>query len=242
MRRLAAVTLLVAAAALLVGCGSSELERRVTSLEGQVRSLEQRTAAAEGSITSTSRGLETATKAGTALESRLASTATKVSALEKQIESRNPVFTITAAAASNGAITPSGTTEAVAGSSKTFTIAPAANFHVQDVLVDGVSQEGVTTYTFSNVAANHAIQATFGPDSDPCQDCLSRLNRATASQFDAVEGIGDVKSQALVDGQPFAVSTCSVDDIEAAVDAVAGIGDVLRENIVRHFCPDLYGD
>jgi hypothetical protein len=57
-----------------------------------------------------------------------------------------------------------------------------------------------------------------------------------------VEGIGDVKSRALVDGQPFAVSTCSVDDIEAAVDAVAGIGDVLRERIVRHFCPDLYGD
>jgi chromosome segregation ATPase len=88
MRRLAAV-LLVAAAALLVGCGSSELEKRVTSLEGQVRNLEQRTAAAEGSITSTSRGLETAAKAGTALESRLASTATKVSVLEKQIESRN---------------------------------------------------------------------------------------------------------------------------------------------------------
>jgi len=236
------VSLVAAAVALLVGCGSSELQKRVTNLEGQVRSLEQRTATAEVSITSTSRGLETVAKATTALESGLASTDTRMGDLEKRIPPASPTFTIIAVAASNGTITPSGAAETASGSSKTFTIAPAAHFHVQDVLVDEISQGAVTTYTFSNVAANHTIQASFARDTDPCEDCLTRLNRATATQFDAVEGIGEVKAQALVDGRPFAVSMCSVDDIEAAVDAVEGIGDVLRARIVRHFCPDLYGE
>jgi DNA uptake protein ComE-like DNA-binding protein len=105
-----------------------------------------------------------------------------------------------------------------------------------------MSQGAVRTYTFTNVVANHTIQASFARDSDPCQDCLSRLNGATVSQFDAVDGIGEVKAQALMDGQPFVVPMCSLADIEAVVDSVAGIGDVLRERIVRHFCPALYGE
>jgi hypothetical protein len=45
--------------------------------------------------------------------------------------------------------------------SKTFTIAANTNYHVADVLVDGVSVGAVTTYTFTNVLANHTIAASF---------------------------------------------------------------------------------
>ncbi|VTR71502.1 hypothetical protein DESC_950005 [Desulfosarcina cetonica] len=40
-----------------------------------------------------------------------------------------------------------------------------SGYHVADVLVDGVSQGALTSYTFSNVSANHSISATFAVDS-----------------------------------------------------------------------------
>ena len=45
-----------------------------------------------------------------------------------------------------------------------FSITPAANYHVADVLVDGVSVGAVTTYDFTNVTADHTIAASFAID------------------------------------------------------------------------------
>jgi uncharacterized protein (TIGR02145 family) len=47
------------------------------------------------------------------------------------------------------------------GTTQTFTITPATGYHVSDVLVDGVSAGAVVSYTFSNVTANHSINASF---------------------------------------------------------------------------------
>ncbi len=47
------------------------------------------------------------------------------------------------------------------GSNQTFTITPNTRYHVVNVLVDGSSVGAVTTYTFSNITANHTISATF---------------------------------------------------------------------------------
>ena len=52
--------------------------------------------------------------------------------------------TLTAAAGPNGAIAPDGTVVKDFGTSQTFTITPDANYHVLDVLVDGVSVGPVT--------------------------------------------------------------------------------------------------
>ena len=69
---------------------------------------------------------------------------------------------ITASAGSNGSISPSGSVSVSYGGSQTFTIAPAmAGYHVADVLVDGLSQGAITSYTFTNVTAAHTIAATF---------------------------------------------------------------------------------
>src|SRR5439155_2970915 len=48
-------------------------------------------------------------------------------------------YTITASAGSNGSISPSGAVTVNSGASQSFTITPAANYHVADVLVDGSS-------------------------------------------------------------------------------------------------------
>ncbi len=72
--------------------------------------------------------------------------------------------TITASAGSNGAISPSGTISVYGGDNKTFTITPNVNYHVLDVLVDGVSAGAVSSYTFSDIGANHTIVASFVMD------------------------------------------------------------------------------
>ena len=85
--------------------------------------------------------------------------------------------TITATSGSGGSISPSGTTAVSQGSSLTYTITPDAGYHVADVMVDGVSanvetsytvnpvdgssMEGSSTYTFSNITADHTISASF---------------------------------------------------------------------------------
>src|SRR5207249_1942311 len=70
-------------------------------------------------------------------------------------------YTITATAGANGAISPSGAVSVNDGDNPSFTITPDAHYHVADVLVDGVSVGAVTTYSFSNVTADHTIAATF---------------------------------------------------------------------------------
>ena len=68
---------------------------------------------------------------------------------------------ITVSAGANGTISPSGAVSVNHGSDQTFAITPDVNYHVVDVIVDGNSISGVTSYTFTNVTADHTIEATF---------------------------------------------------------------------------------
>lgn len=77
-----------------------------------------------------------------------------------------PQFTITASAGAGGAISPSGAVLVTQGASQTFTITPDAGSGVSNVVVDaGTANElalgAVTTYTFTNVTADHTISAVF---------------------------------------------------------------------------------
>jgi hypothetical protein len=73
-------------------------------------------------------------------------------------------FTITAAAGNHGSISPTGGVSVDYGASPTFTISPDAGYHVTDVLVDGQSVGAVSSYTFSQVSADHNITAAFAAD------------------------------------------------------------------------------
>lgn len=83
------------------------------------------------------------------------------SLLTKFITNATLSYTINASAGANGSISPVGATSVVQGYDQTYTITGNAGFVVSSVLVDGVSVGAVTSYTFSNVAANHTIAATF---------------------------------------------------------------------------------
>ena len=72
-------------------------------------------------------------------------------------------FLITAAAGPGGTISPSGDISVNSGTNRTFTIAPNNGFKITDVKVDNNSVGTVSSYTFSNVTANHTISVTFAP-------------------------------------------------------------------------------
>ena len=73
-------------------------------------------------------------------------------------------YTITPTAGVGGTVTP-GTVQTVDyGGNATFTIAPNTGYRILDVKVDGVSNPAAVTagsFTFTNVTANHTIEATF---------------------------------------------------------------------------------
>jgi len=69
--------------------------------------------------------------------------------------------TITASAGTNGSISPAGNVSVNYGSSQTFAISPDSGYVIADVWIDGVSIDAMDSYTFSNVTADHTINAAF---------------------------------------------------------------------------------
>jgi hypothetical protein len=70
-------------------------------------------------------------------------------------------YSITASAGTGGSISPSGSTSLNHGANQTFTITPNTGHSIANITVDGVSQGAISSYTFSNVTANHTISASF---------------------------------------------------------------------------------
>src|SRR5439155_15577895 len=60
-----------------------------------------------------------------------------------------------------GTISPGGRTMAGAGTDRTVTMTAAPHYDLVDVRVDGASQGGVASYTFTNIPVDHALSATF---------------------------------------------------------------------------------
>ncbi|MGC9342375.1 MAG: SGNH/GDSL hydrolase family protein [Bacteroidales bacterium] len=70
-------------------------------------------------------------------------------------------YTIVASAGPNGSINPNGSVAVDHGSDQSFTIAADEGYEINDVMVDGVSQGDISSYTFSGVTEDHSIEASF---------------------------------------------------------------------------------
>jgi len=68
---------------------------------------------------------------------------------------------IMADSGSHGSIAPHGSVTVAHGAGASFTIRPDAQYHISDVMVDGVSVGPVGSYRFSNVTTDHTIEAAF---------------------------------------------------------------------------------
>lgn len=69
--------------------------------------------------------------------------------------------TIQATSGANGIITPSGSITVAHGANQSFAIIPDEGYEVQDVYIDGSSVGAMSSYTFTNVTADHYIHVTF---------------------------------------------------------------------------------
>lgn len=69
--------------------------------------------------------------------------------------------TIHATAGANGTITPSGTVTVAHGANQSFAMIPDSDYEVQEVYIDGNPVGAMTSYTFTNVTADHYIHVTF---------------------------------------------------------------------------------
>ncbi len=76
-------------------------------------------------------------------------------------------YAITASAGPDGSISPAGSITVAYGGSQTFSITANTGYVVANVLVDGGSRGAITSFTFSNVKADHTISATFAPSAPP---------------------------------------------------------------------------
>jgi hypothetical protein len=74
------------------------------------------------------------------------------------------VFTVSASAGPHGGIDPGGPVPVNYGADRAFTITPGTGYHLDSLYVDGTPVTPATSYSFTNVTANHTIHATFAID------------------------------------------------------------------------------
>jgi len=84
----------------------------------------------------------------------------QLSGIKNLSVSQIPTYTIVASASANGSITPTGTTTLQQGQSQAYTITANTNY-VATVTIDGTAMGALSSYTFSNVTANHTISVAF---------------------------------------------------------------------------------
>ncbi len=105
-------------------------------------------------------------------------------------------YTITATAGNGGTISPAGTSTVNCGGNITYTISPNNGFMVSDLRIDGQSVGSQTSYTFSDVDANHTINATF--EAIPAGEITITVNA------DAEGGtVSPTGTQTITEGSPF---------------------------------------
>ncbi|HXB02146.1 MAG TPA: chitobiase/beta-hexosaminidase C-terminal domain-containing protein, partial [Opitutaceae bacterium] len=122
-----------------------------------------------------------------------------------------PTFTITASAGANGSISPSGSVSVTQGASKSFSITANSGFVVSSVTVDGASQGAITSYTFSNVQANHTISATFAPVPTFTITASAGANGSISPSGTVTVNQGASQSFTITPNSGFKVSSVTVD-------------------------------
>jgi beta-galactosidase len=113
-----------------------------------------------------------------------------------------PQFALTATAPTNGPIAPAGATQVLQGASQTFTFTPASGYGVGTVLIDGQNVGQLTSYTFTDVLANHTVAVNFVPAAAAVNMALNMATHQSGDETvgatgDATDGLS---SNLAVDG------------------------------------------
>jgi hypothetical protein len=121
-------------------------------------------------------------------------------------------FTITPTAGAHGSITPSSVLTVNKNTSQIFTATPETGYNISQWLLDGnLAQTGGSSYTLTNITANHKVQVTFaaiqytvtpsaGANGAISPNTPQAVNRGGSQAFTATPSAGYAVSQWLVDG------------------------------------------
>ncbi len=152
-------------------------------------------------------------------------------------------FTITASTDGDGDITPSGSVTVIEGQSETFSISAHSGFHIDVVLVDGVSQGASSTYTFNDLSANHTIYATFAPNSVNLHTIVaSAENHGSISPQGNVTVIeGDHQNFSIIPNTGYHIADVRVDGNSVGVMDGYEFSNVTKEHTISaSFAPNMF--
>ncbi len=105
----------------------------------------------------------------------------------------DPSYTIAATAGEGGSIAPAGVIDATAHSNRTFTITADEGYELKDLIVDGSALGPIDSYTFSQIDADHTIEAQFKPNNQlPVADAgpdqtVAEQNQVTLSGLNSMD-------------------------------------------------------
>lgn len=117
--------------------------------------------------------------------------------------SLEPATTIAATVSPGGSISPAGAVLLTNGSSQTFTITPNGGQSIASVLIDGVEQGSITSYTFTGVTSNHTIAVFFTANPSHIPQTGSLLHSAQTATLPA-SGLTGAWASFLPAGQTYA--------------------------------------
>jgi hypothetical protein len=126
-------------------------------------------------------------------------------------------YQITVIQRAHGTISP-GTITVNYGSSRTFTITPDEGYHIQDVIVDGISRGPRNSWSFVNVNADHTITAVYainqytitassGPNGVINPSGTITVNHGSSQTFSITPAKGYHVTNVLVDGSSVGAMT-----------------------------------
>jgi len=135
-------------------------------------------------------------------------------------------YTITASAGTGGTISPSGTVNVASGGSQAFTITPNVGYAVSQVTVDSVNQGAITSYTFSNVTANHTISATFATTTTYTITAFANPNGTMTPSGYVIVNQGANQTFTITPNSGYQVSQLTVDGVNQGANTTYTFSNV----------------
>jgi predicted ester cyclase len=137
-------------------------------------------------------------------------------------------YIITTINGNNGSIETNSSSDVAFGSTYTCKIIPDANYHIEDVIVDGDSVGTISSFTLNDIDANHTIEAKFAIDNFTLT--------ASSGENGIINPIG---SQELACGtsQTYVIAAeagCLIADVKVDGDSIGAVNTYTFDNITKN--------
>ena len=139
--------------------------------------------------------------------------------------------TITVVAGSNGAVSPGSTVTVASGADQQFIMSPDAGYHVADVQVDGVSQGALSSYTFSQVSADHTLSVAFAIDTHTIS-ASAGANGTISPSGSAVVNHGAGQTYAIAADAGYRVADVRVDGVSKGALKTYTFDNVVKDHTI----------